>query len=56
MVGLSSAAVVFGQMARKQIQRNPSLSANGFATAGLILGSVELLFAIIAIISGLIQS
>jgi TIR domain len=56
MVGLSGAAVVFGQLARKQIQRNPSLSANGFATAGLILGSVELLFAIIAIIAGLAQS
>jgi hypothetical protein len=56
LVALSSAALFFGQLARKQIRGNPSLSGNGLALTGLALGSLELLFAIIAIITDLLRS
>ena len=37
-------AVITGHMARKEIRLNPTLEGSGFATAGLILGWIGLLF------------
>jgi hypothetical protein len=56
LVGLAGAAVVLAQLARKQIRGNPSLSSNGLAMIGLILGSIELLFATLAILIDLARS
>jgi TIR domain-containing protein/uncharacterized protein DUF4190 len=56
LFGLSSAAIVCGRLARKQIRGNPSLSGNGLAMTGLALGSVELLFVTIVIIIALIPT
>lgn len=56
MIGLSGAAVALSQLARKQIRGNPSLSGNALALTGLILGGMELFFAVVAVFAGLIQS
>jgi hypothetical protein len=37
-------AVITGHMARKEIRLNPAMEGSGFATAGLVLGWVGLVF------------
>lgn len=48
------AAIVCGVMARRETGRNPNLKGRGMATAGMILGIVELLLIIFVVVSTLL--
>jgi hypothetical protein len=46
----STLAIIFGVMARNETERDPTLGGRGMATAGLVLGIVGLIAAVILFI------
>jgi hypothetical protein len=46
---LSPVAIILGALALSQIKKNPGQSGRGFAVAGIILGILSLLFAVLMV-------
>lgn len=45
----STLAIIFGVMGRNEIDRDPSLSGRGMATAGLVMGIIGIVWGVIVI-------